>query len=243
MLQKNDRLPLYYQLMDIIVGQMDSGELKEHDRLPSERELCELYDVSRTTVRQTMQELEKSKLIYKIHGKGTFVSSRVIDQSLVSFYSFTDEMKKLGKDPTSQILAFNTIQADAHIAGQMRIEENEMIYQLIRLRLADGEPMMFETSYLPTERFPQLKKQDVTEVPLYQLFNEKYQVTISKAKERFKAIKTEKEVADKLHISKDEPSLFIERLTYEQENIVEYTVTIARGDKFTYSVQLQSNAD
>src|SRR5699024_2780890 len=201
MLQKNDRLPLYYQLMDIIVGQMDSGELKEHDRLPSERELCELYDVSRTTVRQTMQELEKSKLIYKIHGKGTFVSSRVIDQSLVSFYSFTDEMKKLGKDPTSQILAFNTIQADAHIAGQMRIEENEMIYQLIRLRLADGEPMMFETSYLPTERFPQLKKQDVTEVPLYQLFNEKYQVTISKAKERFKAIKTEKEVADKLQIS------------------------------------------
>lgn len=65
MIVKDNRTPLYYQLMDIIVGQIETGNLQEHDKLPSERELCEIHDVSRTTVRQTMQELEKEGYIYK----------------------------------------------------------------------------------------------------------------------------------------------------------------------------------
>ena len=85
MIAKDNRTPLYYQLMDIIVEQIETGNLQEHDKLPSERELCEIHDVSRTTVRQTMQELEKEGYIYKKHGKGSFVSPRVFNQSLVRF--------------------------------------------------------------------------------------------------------------------------------------------------------------
>ena len=64
MIAKDNRTPLYYQLMDIIVEQIETGNLQEHDKLPSERELCEIHDVSRTTVRQTMQELEKEIRLY-----------------------------------------------------------------------------------------------------------------------------------------------------------------------------------
>lgn len=70
MIAKDNRTPLYYQLMDIIVEQIETGNLQEHDKLPSERELCEIHDVSRTTVRQTMQELEKEGYIYKNMVKG-----------------------------------------------------------------------------------------------------------------------------------------------------------------------------
>ncbi len=94
-IDKTSRMPLYYQLMDIIIDMIDSGELVEDDQLPSERELCEIYDISRSTVRQAIQELEKEGYIYRVHGKGTFVSKEKFRQELLEFYSFTEEMKKL----------------------------------------------------------------------------------------------------------------------------------------------------
>ncbi|WP_249315457.1 GntR family transcriptional regulator [Bacillus sp. FJAT-49711] len=236
--KKDNRLPLYYQLMDIIIRKIDSGELKDHDKLPSERELCEMYNVSRTTVRQTMQELEKEQLIYKQHGKGTFVSPKVINQSLLKFYSFTEEMKKIHKIPSSKVLAFDEIESDAKTAKKMEISEGTKVYKITRLRFADDEPMMYETSYLPLDRFPNLNGNDLDLVPMYTLFRDQYQAIITKATERFSAIPTSKNEAALLNIQEGEPSLLINRISFEDDYVIEYTVTIARGDKFTYSVEL-----
>lgn len=81
----------------MILNDIEEGKLKEHDKLLSEREYCDLYDISRATVRQAILELEKNGYIYKQQGKGTFVSPQAFKQDLLKFYSFTDEMKKLGK--------------------------------------------------------------------------------------------------------------------------------------------------
>ena len=157
MVVKDKRLPLYYQLMDIIIEKIESGELKEHDKLPSERELCEMYNVSRTTVRQTLQELEKENYIYKKHGKGTYVAPKVIDQSLVKFYSFTEEMKKLNKTPSSKVLEFELISCDSQLAKHLDTQEGVRLYKITRLRLADHEPMFYERCYLPWSVFQNLK--------------------------------------------------------------------------------------
>jgi GntR family transcriptional regulator len=239
MIEKDNRLPLYYQLMDVILKKIESGKLKEHDKLPSERELCELYNVSRTTVRQTLQELEKEKYIYKQHGKGTFVSPKVIDQSLVKFYSFTEEMEKINKTPSSKVLAFETVYADSKLAKIIGISEGDGLYKITRLRIADSEPMMYETSYLPHARFPDLREADLEKAPMYNLFRDQYKVIITKANERFKAFMPTGEEAKRLNMQKGEPSLLIERITYENSSVIEYTVSIARGDKFTYSVELK----
>ncbi|KQL52938.1 GntR family transcriptional regulator [Heyndrickxia shackletonii] len=239
MIEKDNRLPLYYQLMDIIQGKIERGELKENDRLPSERELCEMYQVSRTTVRQTMQELEKEGFIYKEHGKGSFVAPKVINQSLVKFYSFTEEMKKVGKIPSSVVVDFQLVPCDAKAAKVLNIPVEDHVYKIIRLRLADDEPMMYETSYLPLVRFPNLRKEDLENIPMYNLFREKYNVVITKANESFKAVMATKEEAAKLKIDTKEPSLLIRRVTYEGNSVIEYTISIARGDKFTYSVELK----
>ena len=87
-IDKNSKTPLYLQLMDIFIDEIDSA-LDENEQLLSEREICDKYNVSRTTVRQTMDELEKAGYIYKVHGKGTFVSSKRVEQDLIAFYSFT----------------------------------------------------------------------------------------------------------------------------------------------------------
>ncbi|KGM45986.1 GntR family transcriptional regulator [Neobacillus niacini] len=236
---KDPRLPLYFQLMDTLLEKIELGELKEYEKLPSERELCELYNVSRTTVRQTMQSLERDGYIYKVHGKGSFVSPKIYNQSLVQFYSFTDEMKKAGKKPSTKILFFEQIHCEDNIAKKMNLPENSDVHKVTRLRLADDEPMLYETSYLPVSRFKNLTKNQLENKPMYEIFRESYKVTITRATETFKAVSTRSIEAEYLQIIENTPSLMLERTTYEHDSIIEYTASIARGDKFSYTVELK----
>ncbi len=96
MFKRSRGIALNHQLETELIDLINSGELKENDKLPSERELCEQYNVSRTTARQAIGELERKEYVYKVHGKGTFISPKVYKQQLLKFYSFTEEMKKLG---------------------------------------------------------------------------------------------------------------------------------------------------
>lgn len=238
-IDKESRIPLYYQLMDIIIAEIETGKLKENDKLPSERELCKKYDISRATVRQAIQELEKENYIYKKHGKGTYVSPLKMKQNLLKFYSFTDEMKKLGKVPTSEVIDFEIIYSNKKISKKMKIETGTMLYKFTRLRLADNTPMMVETSYVPYNRFPGIVKTDLESQAMYDIFTKRFNAVLTEAEEIFQPVLTRKNEAELLNIQVNTPSMMIERFTFERELIIEYTVCIARGDKFKYRVVLK----
>lgn len=236
-IDKTSRVPLYSQLMDIIIEKIEAS-MKENDQIPSERDICEEYDVSRSTVRQAITELEREGYIYKVHGKGTFVSPKKLSQDLLGFYSFTEEMKKLGRKPMSKVLKFEVICACSKVSRKIRVEEGELVYKFTRLRIADTIPMLLETSYVPYNRFPGIIKENLENEALYDIFKNRFDVNITMAEETFQAVLTNEEEAKNLQIEKESPSLKIERFTYENQAIIEYTVSIARGDKFKYKVRL-----
>ncbi|SCY44164.1 GntR family transcriptional regulator [Alkaliphilus peptidifermentans] len=238
-IDKNSRLPLYYQLMDLLIEQIENGELKQGDKLLSERELCEQYDISRSTVRLAIQELEREGYIYKQHGIGTFVSNEKFKQDLLRFYSFTEEMKKIGKVPLSKVIDFEIIHCDNRIARKMNTNMGEKMYKFRRLRLANNEPMMIETSYVPFDRFPGITGDDLENQAMYDIFIHKFNASFTMAEETFKPVVTNEEEAAYLQIDTSVPSLMIERTTYEEDHIIEYTVGIARGDRFKYRVILK----
>ena len=238
-IDKQNRMPLYSQLMDIILDMIEEGDLNADDQLPSERELCEKYDVSRSTVRQAIQELEKEGYIYRLHGKGTFISPKRFKQDLLKFYSFTEEMKKIGKVPTSKVLDFNIIECNEKLSRKMKLKVGDSLYIFTRLRLADNEPMMLETSYVPCHRFPGLTKKQLEQMPMYDIFSKLYNVSITSAEETFQSVLTREEEAYILMYTNGFPSTMIERTTYENEDVIEYTNGIARGDRFKYSILLK----
>jgi len=238
-IDKESRIPLYYQLMDIIKEMIEEGHLSENDQLPSERELCETYNVSRSTVRQAIQELEREGYIYREHGKGTFVSPEKFKQDLLSFYSFTDEMKKIGKTPSSQVLDFKVIKCNDELAKKMKLDSGEKVYMFTRLRLADNEPMMLETSYVPCSRFPGLTKEQLEQSAMYEIFTKKYNAVFTCAEEIFQPVLTREEEALLLQYRPGLPAMMIERITHENSTIIEYTKGIARGDRFKYHVLLK----
>lgn len=238
-INKNSITPLYIQLMNILIEKIENN-MKENDKLDSEREICKKYGLSRTTVREALDELEKNKYIYKVQGKGNFISPRVVEQDLIKVSSFTEEMKKQGKNPTSKLLNFEVIEANNNISKKLRMEENELVFKISRIRIADDIPMIYEITYLPYERFKGLTKEMIEENPLYEIFKNSFNTYLTSAEEVIESVLINKLESVYLETPQGQAGLRFERIAYEQMNIIEYTITIARGDKYRYRVYLKN---
>lgn len=231
-------VPLYLQLIDALTRDIENHVYKSGDQLPSERELCELYELSRITVRQALQELEREGVITKKHGKGTFVAENSFQQNLVNLYSFTDEMKRLGKVPKTKVLEFEVISLNSRLAEKLGLDAGIEVVRVTRLRLADSQPLMYETTYLPRTIFPYLTREQLEQRSMYTIFREDYQVYVTKAIEKFTATKMQKNEAAQLNEATETPAILIKRYGYDHERLVEYTSSIVPSGKFYYRVEM-----
>lgn len=238
MLDKHSKIPLYSQLMDILIHEIQSS-MHEDEKILSEREICKKYNVSRTTVRQAFSELEREGYIYIKHGKGAFVATDKFNQNLQGFYSFTEEMKKLGRKPSSRVVKFEIITSNSDISRKMKFDNEELVYKFSRLRIADSEKMMLETTYVPYNMFPGITKDDLNKTPLYDIFRDRFNTFIEYAEEIFVPVLANEDEAEKLNIEVGSPCLKISRYAYNiNDKVIEYTISIARGDKFKYNIKL-----
>lgn len=238
MINKNSATPLYTQLVEILIENI-TQKMKPNDKMMSEREICQAFDVSRTTVRLALAELENLGYIYKRHGRGTFVSGALRERkNLMDNYSFTDHMRQLNKEPKTIVVTFEVEQVNPMIAEQMGLKEGEEVYRLERIRLANSEPMMFEISYVPIYLFPNLTKEQLSIKPLYEIFREEYKQNVKIADEEFSASIVSDEEAEMLEVNFFSACLRIQRTSYNQQNVViEYTNSVARSDQFVYKVR------
>ncbi|TGA98371.1 GntR family transcriptional regulator [Sporolactobacillus shoreae] len=231
-------IPLYLQLMDIITRDINNHVYRPGDQLPSEREFCSTYELSRITVRQALQELEREGYINKKHGKGTFVTKEIFQQNLINLYSFTDEMKRIGKKPSTKVTSFEIIPANDNIARRMKLTGHKQVIKAKRLRIADDEPLMYETSYLPRDVFINLTKEQLEKQAMYEIFQQDYHIGVTKAIEDFTATTMEKSEADFLHEEAGSPAILIKRYGYYNDQIIEYTTSIVSSLKFHYRVEI-----
>ncbi|MGL6154340.1 MAG: GntR family transcriptional regulator [Cetobacterium sp.] len=239
-INKENNIPLYTQLMDLILDEIESGKLTHGDKIHSERELAEFYSISRATVRQAISELEKQGYLHKIHGKGTFVSNKRMNQELNGFYSFGEVIEKEGKKPSNKVIDLSLREAGVGLGKIFNIDINDTIYVLSRIRLADGEALMYETTYLPTWRFKDLKKMDIEKFGLYNALKNIYSVELSSADETFYPCILDENDEKFLNITPGDCGMILERITYENNSVIEFTKSIVRGDKFKYKVHLKT---
>lgn len=236
-LDKNSDEPLYIQIYNRYLDEIETLHEKG-DKLESEREICIRYGVSRTTVRLAMKLLEKRGYIDKIQGKGNYVARAKISQDLMHFYSFTEEMIKMGRTPGSEITGFEVIKAGESLAARLEIAVGQRVYKLDRVRYADQIPVMQETSYLPFDRFEGLTYERLLETSIYDVMRDEFEVTVSDAEEFLNPVLINRRESLLLETTEGSPGLRITRITREGDRIIEFTDGIARGDKFTYRVHL-----
>lgn len=167
MIEKNSTTPIYIQLKNIIKNTILNGEIGLDEMIPSETQLAETYNITRTTVRRALAELANENLLRKEHGKGTFVSLRPISYSMWNFSSFTDYVQKKGKTPTSIVLSTEVIERDNHAYFKLErargIKENGQIHFLT-----------IDTSHIPLDLFPGINAFDFAKRSLYDVMRKEY---------------------------------------------------------------------
>lgn len=230
--------PLYLQLTDALIAQVKDGVYADGSLLPSERELCESYNVSRTTVRQALHELAAKGYTKSIHGKGTVLVHSQLRQELNSFYSFDEDMRKIGRKPTAQILDFLQIVAPCAIAKTLGLAENEFVYRIMRLRLANGEPMLLETNYLPCSRFPNLLPEMLENQSLYRVLSSQYGFEATIAEETFEPVLLRPMESQLLGVGSRTLGMLIERISWEGSEPAEFSKSVSPSSKFKPHVVL-----
>ncbi len=152
-LERSNPLPLYYQLKEVLKQQIRAGHLAPHTAIPSEPELVTQYHVSRATVRQALTELVHEGLLYRQHGRGTFVCEpRVQQQTISELTSFSEELRRLGKRPGGMLFVSELVRGSQTVREQLRLTDEEQVIRLERLRMADDVPVSYEVDYLPYPR-------------------------------------------------------------------------------------------
>jgi len=152
-LERSNPLPLYYQLKEVLKQQIHAGHLAPHTAIPSEPELVAQYHVSRATVRQALTELVHEGLLYRQHGRGTFVCEpRVQQHTLSELTSFSEELRRRGKRPGGMLFVSELVRGSQTVREQLRLTDEEQVIRLERLRTANDEPIAYEVDYLPYPR-------------------------------------------------------------------------------------------
>ena len=240
MVDAYNKAPLYCKLAEKLEEKIDDGTYKPGDKIPSERELCDLYNVSRMTVRLAIDELERLGKIEKVQGKGTFVLSKSIVQSLNNVYSFSREMKKQGKISSTRIIVREVIEANSKISKHLGIKEGEKVIYLERLRLAENVAIMVEKTWFPYEKYYFLMNIDFNTKGLYKTLENDYGIVINKATETFKATELNTNETKMLNCHKNQYGLLVKRTSYMNDEIVCFSTIVSKGDIFEFTIQLHN---
>jgi len=152
-MNRNSRVPLYAQLEADLRGRINEGALKPGDMIPSETELGRSFGVSRITVRAALHSLEHDGLLERQMGRGTFVKASTVE-AWSCLTSFTEQMLRAGRNPTTKLLALRTLRGDPEIARLFRTKDSEPFVFIERLRCVDGEPAALMRAYIPRRLVP-----------------------------------------------------------------------------------------
>lgn len=241
-ISRQNPIPLYLQLEEVVRSQIAAGVLQPGDPLPTEVDLQVQYGVSRTTVRQAMANLERDGIIYRLQGKGTFISKPQKTQPQLSILSsFSEEILRDGRVPGARVLRLAEIPSPLDVAGHLDVDEGCPLIFYERIRTIDDRPVGIHTAYLnkqviPNLPFDRLRSDDIS---LYKVLEEECGIRIGTADEVLEAITADESIARILDVPIGFPVMSIERTTATvNETPFEYCKIFVRGDEFRYRARL-----
>ena len=237
--ESEKREPKYALLVQHLTELIEEISVQEDTCLPSERELCERYGVSRITVRRALSELESAGQIYRVQGKGAFVRSQKLSGKLSSLTSLTEDMQDINISCGSRILVLETIPAGAKVAKKLHIEENTPVVMLKRLRLAGGSPLAIETCYLHPNHGPVVSRYIADDVSLYAVLREKCGVDPVYAEQSLEIGLLQPWEQRMLGENTPVYAMFTVRLAFDADhNPIEYVEGKYRGDRYSYHISM-----
>jgi GntR family transcriptional regulator len=236
-IEPDSTYPKYQSVHDALVQVIEG--LPTGSAMPTERELCQKYGVSRSTVRQALGQLEVEQRIYRRQGKGTFVAMAKIEQRL-ELMSHTEGMRARGISPSSKLIDVRRIPAGIDVGEMLGLEPEAEVLRIERLRLADGDPIAIEVLFLNAIRFDGITAALSDSASLYQLLSSNYGVELASAEETIEAVVAERREAGLLRCQPGMPLLMLSRRTLDTSGQpTEFVRSLYRGDRYRFQTGLQ----
>lgn len=240
MLDRNLPKPLYVQLEEILRLSIVSGDWKPNQLISSENELSKKYGLSRMTVRSVITNLVNEGLLYRVQGKGTFVSAPKISTKSPAYQGVREQLEMQGYKIETQIIENSYITPDRKVREILEIPQNEEIKFIKRVRIADGIPVSIHSSYLPAGLCPTIPTDELQTEQLCTIIEKRYGLRAASVSETLESVLATEDEAKLLRIEKRHPLLLLEDINRTREGrVFEYTKIAYRGDKikltFDYS--------
>ena len=231
-LKRQSSTPLYRQLDAIMRDKVQSGEWQPNEIIPSENELARLYGLSRMTARMVVTQLTQEGLLYRVHGKGTFVAEKKITAQSLSYIGIREQMEQMGYKTSTRVLRVERAPVSEKITHRFGLESQEPFFSLERLRLLDGIPFSLHYTYIPSVLCPGLEKKDLAGQQLCDILREDYSLTRRHVVETLESIAATEYESDLLEVKREFHLLMLKNfISGTEDTPFEFSKILFRGDK------------
>lgn len=239
MLERDNPKPLYLQLRDILVEEIESGEWPPNSKIPSENELSTMHGLSRMTTRSVLSDLVKEGLLYRVQGKGTYVSEKIVTTSPY-YVGVREQLERMGYEVNTKVIERGVVKCPDSIAVKLNLSKGMLVYQIKRVRYIKGKPISIHVSYVNSQYGEGLEKIDLEEEQLCVALNREYGIKRKKMTETLESIVASEREAEDLEVEKGHPLLLLKDILFDENNVpYEFTKVIFRGDKIKISLQFE----
>ena len=232
-------IPIYIQIAENLLERISTGELAPDERLPSERELSQILNVSRMTLRAALRVLDNKGLLVRRPGDGTYIAKPRIERQASKLVPFTESMSSRGFQASAKLIVFERRLAEVSVANNLKVNISAPIYYFQRLRFINQEPVLLETCRLPIYRFPDLEHHDLEQRSVYEIVETEYGVVPHHSEQSLEAVSATDFEAEWLGIETGTPLMLERRLVFDEQNLpLEYGHDLFRGDRFRFVTEI-----
>lgn len=236
-------VPLYGQIKNTLRAQILDGTYAAGGQMPSESELCARFSASRITVRQALGDLQKEGLIFKLHGKGSFVSRPKAFQNVSTLQGFAESMSAMGHEVINRLEGLSFQPASAAVAQRLQVPEGTVVTEIRRVRLLNREPVSLELTWVSEALGRRLAQADLVTRDIFLILENDCGVPLGHADIAIDAAMADEDIAQSLAVAEGLPVLRIERLTHDVQGVpVDYEYLYFRGDAFQYRLRSERQA-
>lgn len=235
-------IPLHKQISDWLKQEIESGALTSDEKLPSENELSQKFDVSRVTVRRALQTLENEQLIYRCQGLGSFVTDQRTHQSFSILNDFTEELEGSGMEASSKLISFEQVDIGDRkdLLSYLDIKNKTIAVQLERIRLGDGEPIAYDITWMPIFYGQLIEGYDLEQTTIFKILEDEFDIPIEKGCYRIEASMADEKLGKYLDVDTQTPLLLMNRISYTiGEKPVYYQKRYYRNDKMVFELMAE----
>ena len=239
-IQRDGPRRIYEQLVDWMRGKIASEEWPENYQLQAEEDLAAAIGISRGTVRKAIAQLIDEDLLVRIHGRGTFVSSGIVEQPLAEqLITFSEDLILRGIRFETQVLDQRLMEPDPRVAAALRIENTEPVLFIKRVRVVEEEPVIVLDNYVCQSICPGIEDVDFTRMRLFETLEDKFNITLAGGRRTFEARLADEQVSNLLRLRVGDPIMYMDQVTSMRDGRpIEFSNLWLRADRYRISANL-----